>query len=67
MTVMTKEPPPYGDPCGPGEDLDDERDHPFFADPAVVTSDNYPSLRNISVGFMFSRVVRALEQPRPST
>jgi DNA-directed RNA polymerase specialized sigma24 family protein len=65
MTVMTKEPLPYGDSCGPGEDPDDERDHPFFADPAEVTPDNYPSVRNISVGFMFSQVVRALEPTPP--
>lgn len=65
MTVMTKELLPQGDPYGPGEDLDDERDHPFFADPAEATPENYPSLRNISVGFMFSRVVRALEPTQP--
>lgn len=32
MTVMTKELALQGDSCGPDEDLDDERDHPFFAD-----------------------------------
>jgi hypothetical protein len=39
----------------------------FFADPAVVTAETYPSLRNISVGFMVSRVTRALEPARLST
>jgi hypothetical protein len=65
MTVMTKELAPQGDSRGPDDDLDYERDHPFFADPAHVTSDTYPSLRNISVGFVFNRVARALE-PAPA-
>ena len=65
MTVMTKELAPYGDSRGPGDDLGDELDHPFFADPAEVTADTYPSLRNISVGFVFNRVARALEPAPP--
>jgi hypothetical protein len=65
MTVMTKELAPQGDSYGPDEGLDDERDHPFFADPAEVTAENYPSLRNISVGFIFNRVARALEPAPP--
>lgn len=64
MTVMTKEPAPQGDSCGPDEGLD-ERDHPFFADPAEVTAETYPSLRNISVGFTVKGVVRALEPAPP--
>lgn len=62
MTVMTKELMPES---GPGGRLDDERDHPFFADAAEVTAETYPSLRNISVGFMVSRVARALEPAPP--
>jgi len=65
MTVMTKEPAPQGDPSGPDEDLDDERDHPFFADPVEVTAETYPSLRNISVGFIVNRVARALKPAPP--
>lgn len=65
MTVMTKEPPPQDDSCGPDGDLDDERDHPFFADPAEVTAETYPSLRNVSVGFILNRVARALEPAPP--
>jgi hypothetical protein len=65
MTVMTKEPTPQGDSNGPDEDLEDERDHPFFADPTEATAENYPRLRNISVGFMFSRIARALEPAPP--
>jgi hypothetical protein len=61
MTVMTKELAPQGDSYGPDEGLDYERDHPFFADPAEVTAENYPSLRNVSVGFIFNRVARPLE------
>jgi len=65
MTVMTKEPTQQGDSHGPDEDLDDELDHPFFADPAEVTAETYPKLRNISVGFMLNRVARALEPAPP--
>ena len=65
MTVMTKELAPQGDPRGPGEHLDDGRDHPFFADPAEVTAETYPSLRNISVGFIYKKVTRALEPAPP--
>jgi hypothetical protein len=65
MTVMTKELAPQGDSCDPDEDLGDGRDHPFFADPAEVTAETYPSLRNISVGFMVKRVARALEPAPP--
>lgn len=65
MTVMTKELAPQGDSCGPDEDFDEERDHPFFADPAEVSAETYPKLRNISVGFMLNRVARALEPVPP--
>jgi hypothetical protein len=65
MTVMTKELAPQGDFYDPGEDLDDERDHPFFADPAEVTAETYPSLKNISVGFIVNRVARTLEPAPP--
>jgi len=65
MTVMTNELAPHGDSYGPGEDLDDERDHPFFADPVEVTAENYPSLRNISVGVIVKREARALDPAPP--
>jgi len=65
MTAMTKEIAPQGDSCGADDDLDDERDHPFFADPAEVTAETYPSLRNISVGFIVRRVARALDPASP--
>jgi len=56
---MTKEHAPHGASHGPDEDLEDERDHPFFAGPAEVTAETYPSLRNISVGFIVNQVARA--------
>ena len=65
MTVMTKELAPQGGSYGPDDDIDGGRDHPFFADPAEVTAETYPSLRNISAGFAFKRVARALE-PAPA-
>jgi hypothetical protein len=65
MTVMTKELAPQGDFYDPDEDLDDERHHPFFADPAEVMAETYPSLKNISVGFIVNRVARALEPVPP--
>jgi hypothetical protein len=43
----------------------DRWDHPFFADPADVTAENYPRMRNISVGFLARRVVRPVEPTRP--
>jgi hypothetical protein len=43
MTVMTKELAPRGDSYDPDDDLNDERDHPFFADPAEVMAETYPS------------------------
>lgn len=51
--------------CDLGDDLEDMRDHLFFADPDEVTAETYPGLRNVSVGFMFTRVVRALESAPP--
>ena len=67
MTVMTRELVPHGDSFGPDQDLGDERDHPFFADPAEVTAESYPEIRNISAGFLMKRVVRARNRPSPST
>lgn len=65
MTVMTKELAPQGDSGRPDVDLDDERDHPFFADPAEVTAKTYPRLSNVSVGMIVNRVARALEPAPP--
>lgn len=65
MTVMTKELVPHGDSSGPDQDLGDERDHPFFADPAEVTAESYPEISNISAGFLMKRVVRPTEPTPP--
>ena len=62
---MTRELVPHGDSSGPDQDLGDERDHPFFADPAEVTAESYPEIRNISAGFLMKRVVRPTEPTRP--
>jgi hypothetical protein len=65
MTVMTKEPATRGDSRTPAEDIDDERHHPFFADPDQVTAETYPELGNLSAGFMMKRVVRPLRPAPP--
>lgn len=64
MTEMTKELAPPGD-SEMGDDPEDTRDHPFFVDPDDLTAETYPRLRNVSVGFMFKRVARALEPAPP--
>ena len=64
MTVMTKQLGPAGDSSGPDDDGDDQ-DHPFFANPDDVTAESYPSITNISAGFLMKRVVRPLE-PEPA-
>jgi hypothetical protein len=61
MTEMTKELASADD----SYDLDDMRDHPFFADPDDVTAETYPRLSNVSVGFLVKRVARALEPAPP--
>jgi hypothetical protein len=65
MTVMTKELVPHRDTSGPVDDLGDERDHPFLADPDEVTAEAYPDLGNISAGFLMKRVVRPLDPAPP--
>jgi hypothetical protein len=65
MTEMTKELAPPTDSCDPDDGPEDARDHPFFANPEDLTAETYPHLRNISSGFMFKRVARALEPAPP--
>jgi DNA-directed RNA polymerase specialized sigma24 family protein len=65
MTEMTKELAPSAGPDYPDDDSDGERDHPFFPDLDEVTGETYPHLRNVSVGFMFRRIARALEPAPP--
>lgn len=65
MTMMTKELGPPADSYEPDDDPEDRLGHQFFADPDDVTAETYPRLRNVSVGFMFKRVARALEPALP--
>lgn len=65
MTQMTKELTPPTDSCDRGGVSEDAWDHPFYADPDDLTAETYPHLRNVSVGFMYKRVARAMEPVPP--
>lgn len=61
MTVMTKDLGPSANSRDPDDGPEDKRDHPVFAAAEGGTAETYPHLRNVSAGFGFKQVVRALE------